>query len=188
MKSYHRNPEHQLAPRRWIGPLSAQADEAFRRARMHGLSYARACVVGQIASFKDGWAFRQTLAGAVGVCVRTVQRAITQAKEAGMMRTARSKPGERAPGVQGPLPCGFSHRWLLAPAQEAVAAASHLARRVARSLTVDGCEPRAVACNPERRARVTEAELAERAARGRTELAALVARWATETEPRHRPA
>jgi hypothetical protein len=105
-----------------------------------------------------------------------------------MMRTARSKPREKPPGLQGPLPCGFSHRWILAPAQEAVAAASHLARKVARALTPDGCEPRAVACSPERRARMSEADLAERAARGRAELAALVARWATEAEPRPRPA
>lgn len=179
--------ERQLAPRRWIGPLHAQADDAFRRARMHGLSYARSCVVGQIASFKDGWAFRSSLAGAVGVCVRTVQRAITQAREAGMMRTARSKPREKPPGLQGPLPCGFSHRWILAPVQEAVAAASHLARKVARSLTADGCEPRAVACTPERRARMSETDLAERAARGRRELVALDARWQAEADLGRRP-
>jgi hypothetical protein len=154
---------------------------------MHGLSYARSCVVGQIASFKDGWAFRSSLAGAVGVCVRTVQRAITQAREAGMMRTARSKPREKPPGLQGPLPCGFSHRWILAPVQEAVAAASHLARKVARSLTADGCEPRAVACTPERRARMSETDLAERAARGRRELVALDARWQAEADLGRRP-
>lgn len=176
-----------FAPRRWLGPLHAQADDAFRRARMHGLSHARACVVGQIASFKDGWAFRSSLASAVGVCVRTVQRAITQAREAGMMRTARSKPREKPPGLQGPLPCGFSHRWILAPVQEAVAAASHLARKVARSLAVDGCEPRAVACTPERRARMSLADLAERAARARRELADLAARWAAEPDPRPKP-
>jgi hypothetical protein len=166
---------------RWIGPLHVQADDAFRRARVAGLSYARACVVGQIASFKDGWIFRARLADAVGVCVRTVQRAITQARELGLMATARSKPREKPPGAQGPLPCGFSHRWILAPAQAAAAAASHLARKVARSL----CDAKPPTCDG--RARVVRpVNLAERAARARAELARLAALW--EEEPPPKPA
>jgi hypothetical protein len=169
------------APVRWIGPLHVQADDAFRRARVAGLSYARACVVGQIASFKDGWVFRSRLADAVGVCVRTVQRGITQARELGMMRTARSKPRERPPGAGGPLVCGFSHRWILAPAQAAAAAASHLARKVARSL----CEAKPATCDGQQRI-ARPANLAERAARARAELAELVARW--EDDPPPKPA
>jgi len=167
------------APRRWIGPLTREADDAFRRARVHGMSLARACVVGQIASFKDGWMPRHRIAELVGVCVRTVQRGITQARELGMMRTARSKPRERPPGAQGPFWCGFSHRWIIPAVSEAAAAASHLARQVARKMAgvCAGARP----CTPRRER--TPGELAERAARAKSDLAALVTQWETEAKP-----
>lgn len=171
-----------LAPRRWLGPLNVQADDAFRRARTDGMSYLRALVVGHVASFRDCWTFRATIAEAIGISTRTVQRGITQARELGIMRTARSKPRERPKGASGPIVCGFSHRWIIAPLQQAAAAASHLARKVSRAMR-DNCQAKPTTCDPRRTPR-TPAEIAQRAARARDELAALVASWEAEPPPK----
>lgn len=77
------------------------------------MSSARALVVGCIASFKQGWVFRRTLARHTGVSVRTVQRGITQARTLGLLGTARAKPNEVPPGRQEPVRCGWSHRWIV---------------------------------------------------------------------------
>jgi len=113
-------------PAFWLGGHAHEAALAFQRARESGLNTARALVVGQIASFRDGWVFRSKLAKRVGVCTRTVGRAIRQAKDAGLLNTARAKPNEIPPGLEEQrddagnvvkparrLPCGWSHRWII---------------------------------------------------------------------------
>lgn len=99
----------------WLGPSAAEASSAYGRAREAGMSVLRSLVVGQIASFRQCWAFRRKLAEKVGCSVRTVQRAITQAKAEGLLGTARAKPHEIPPGrdAQGPVACGWSHRWII---------------------------------------------------------------------------
>ena len=77
------------------------------------MSTARATVAAFVASFKDCWAFRRQISRVLGVSVRTVQRALTQAKALGLLRTARSKQNETPPGARGPIDCGFSHRWTI---------------------------------------------------------------------------
>jgi len=94
----------------WLGGNSVEAVAAFRRARAAGMSLPRALVVGQIASFRDCWAFRRTLARVLGVSVRTVQRAISEAKSLGLVNVWRSKKNERAPELGKVLPCGWSHK------------------------------------------------------------------------------
>jgi DNA-binding transcriptional regulator YhcF (GntR family) len=86
-------------------------------------------VIGHVGSTRDCWAFQRTIAGFVRVSVRTVQRAIAQAKALGLVEVHRAKKREVPPGLETPLPCGWSHRWATsrgmgnARAQEAIAAA-----------------------------------------------------------------
>jgi hypothetical protein len=101
-----------VAPSLWLGPSQNEARAAFERARQAGMSALRSLVVGNIASFKHNWTFRKNLAAKAGCSVRTAQRAITQAVALGLMGVARSKPNEKPPGRENPMPCGFSHRWI----------------------------------------------------------------------------
>ena len=98
----------------WLGPVHTEARAGYERARNAGLSPMRALVVGSIASFQECWAFRKNLARHVGCSVRTVQRAITQAKAEGLIGTARAKKTEVPPHwPHGPVTCGWSHRWVI---------------------------------------------------------------------------
>lgn len=119
----------------WPGPATWEARAAYERARSSGLSAGRALVLGCIASFRDGWAFRATLAEHTGLSVRTVQRAITQGKEEGLIGVARAKKDEIPPGATEPLRCGWSHRWTIGwgqayEAAKAAVANTRLARMV----------------------------------------------------------
>lgn len=91
----------------------------------------RALVIGSVASFKECWTFRKNLAAKVGCSVRTVQRALTQAREEGLIGMARAQKTEIPPGWEhGPIPCGWSHRWVIGWGQAAqkVADAVHAAK------------------------------------------------------------
>lgn len=119
----------------WPGPAGLEARAAYERARTSGLSAARALVLGCIASFRDGWTFRRNLAEHTGLSVRTVQRAITQGKETGLLGVGRAKKDEIPPGMDRPLPCGWSHRWTIGwgqayEAAKAAVAQTRLARMV----------------------------------------------------------
>lgn len=97
------------------------------------MSAARALVIGCIASFREGWMFRRNLADHTGLSVRTVQRAITQAKNFGLIGVARAKKDEIPPGMDRALPCGWSHRWVVGWGQAAAAAKTAIANcRLAR--------------------------------------------------------
>lgn len=97
----------------WLGPVPREAVAVYKRARQSGLTTIRALVIGQLGSFRDAWVFRRRLAAAVGCSVRTVQRAITQAKELGLIGVARGKKTETPQGASGPVECGWSHRWVI---------------------------------------------------------------------------
>lgn len=91
----------------------------------------RALVIGSVASFKECWTFRRNLAAKVGCSVRTVQRALTQAREEGLIGMARAKKTEVPPNWQhGPVTCGWSHRWTIGwgKAAEVVQDAVHAAK------------------------------------------------------------
>lgn len=97
----------------WLGPFVHEAIAAFKRALDAGMSAKRAIVVGQIASFRDGWVSRRNLARGSACSVRTAQRGITEAKTRGMLRVVRFKPNEIPPGAKAPITCGGSHRWTI---------------------------------------------------------------------------
>ena len=97
----------------WLGPVGDEARAAYVRARDAGMSHLRALVIGCVASFKDCWARRRKIAEHLRCSVRTVQRALTQAKELGLIGIGRSKPGEIPPGAKSEITCGFSHRWTI---------------------------------------------------------------------------
>lgn len=105
----------------WLGPHHGEARAAYTRARRAGLTSLRALVIGSVASFKDCWAFRAKLAAKHDCSVRTVQRALTQAREEGLIGVARSKCDivrgkkvfEKPPHFDKPVPCGWSHRWTI---------------------------------------------------------------------------
>ena len=130
----------------WLGPNQPEAVAAFRRARRAGMSLARALVVGQIASFRDCWAFRSKLARLLGVSVRTIQRAISEAKSLGLLKVFRAKPNEKAPELGKVIACGWSHRltvgWGKAGAAVTEAIEAARLRFIARSSGRDGTGPR----------------------------------------------
>jgi DNA-binding transcriptional MocR family regulator len=74
--------------------------------------------------------FRSKLARHLGISVRTVQRALTQAESAGLIGKARAKQGEKPPNMHQAIPCGWSHRWTIGWGQagEAVKRAVEVAR------------------------------------------------------------
>jgi hypothetical protein len=95
------------------------------------LSPLRALVIGTVASFKECWTFRRNIAAKVGCSVRTVQRALTQARSEGLIGVARAKKTEVPPNWEhGPVTCGWSHRWVIGwgKAGQAVADAVHAAK------------------------------------------------------------
>ncbi len=111
----------------YLGPDLPEARAAEQRAREAGLTVLRARIVAHIASFKDGWIFRRRLAKTEGCSVRTVQRAITQAREEGLLGVARAKQGEKPPGAAGTFACGWSHRWIIGRGRAAAAALAAVA-------------------------------------------------------------
>lgn len=131
----------------YLGPDAHEARAAEQRARQAGMSLLRARVVGQIASFKDGWLFRRRLAEIVGCSIRSVQRAITQAREEGILGVARAKQGEKPVGAAGTFACGFSHRWVIGRGLAAAAAlaavtAAKLAAVARRAVQQPAPQPR----------------------------------------------
>jgi hypothetical protein len=112
----------------WLGPFSQEALSAFHRALEHGLSHGRALVVGQVASFQDCWTFRASIAKRLKISVRTVQRALTEAQDLGLIGKARCKPGEIPHGLQTPVECGWSHRWTVGWGQAAERAKAAIAQ------------------------------------------------------------
>jgi hypothetical protein len=97
----------------WLGPVQSEGRAAYHRAREAGLSPMRALVLGTVGSFRDCWAFRSKIAAHVGCSVRTVARALAQARQEGLVGVARCKQGEKPPNWGQVVPCGWSHRWIV---------------------------------------------------------------------------
>jgi DNA-binding Lrp family transcriptional regulator len=74
--------------------------------------------------------FQRQIAQKVGCSLRTVQRALKQARELGLIICHRSKPNEKAPGLGKVVECGWSHRWAVGwgEAVEAARVAVNVAR------------------------------------------------------------
>lgn len=153
----------------WPGPFGQEAVRAFHRATDAGMSTLRALVVGCVGSFKDCWMFQRQLAQRLGCSRRTIQRALRQARQLGLIECHRSKRNERPPGVAKPVECGFSHRWAIGWGRALEAA--KVAVKVARvAVTIPGAfrrnrkRQKATQGNTKRRwtASEIEAELARR--------------------------
>ena len=86
----------------WVGPDHHEARLQEALAREAGLSVGRARVIGNIGSRRDCWAFRKKLAEVVGISVRTVQRAITQAKALGLIEVHPRQRERNAAGGRWP--------------------------------------------------------------------------------------
>ena len=95
----------------WPGPHGQEAVKAFHRATDAGMNSLRALVVGCVASFRDCWMFQRQIAQRLNCSLRTVQRALRQARQLGLVECHRSKRHENAPGLGKPVECGWSHRW-----------------------------------------------------------------------------
>ena len=111
----------------YLGPDHLEARHAEQRAREAGLSVVRSKVVGNVASTKDLWAFRSSIAKQVGCSIRTVARALKQAVEEGLIRVHRGKRDEVPPRAKAPIPCGWSHRWFVARGLAVAAAVAAIA-------------------------------------------------------------
>lgn len=128
----------------WPGPHHFEAKQAYIRAREAGMSLARSWIVGGIASFRDAWLFRSALARFFRLSIRTVQRAITEAHDLGLIGKARSKPNEIPPGANTPIPCGWSHRWTVGWGMAVEVARAEIARtRLARIVKAQTKRPEA---------------------------------------------
>lgn len=155
----------------WLGNDARGASLAEARALDAGLSSLRARIVGHIASFKDCWVFRGRIASAARCSVRTVQRAISQAKAEGLIGVARAKRGECPPGARGPLPCGWSHRWIVGRGLAGDALRAAVARAKLHALTRQLGRTKSNRLMPDDRARVEAAELERRRQDARRRLA-----------------
>lgn len=102
-----------VQPSFWMGPDWREAQRVFEMCLRAGMSAARALMLAQVSSYRDGWVFSSTVARKTGHSVRTFFRALAQGKSLGFLRTARGAKTETPPGAGGPLPCGFSHRWFM---------------------------------------------------------------------------
>jgi hypothetical protein len=124
----------------WIGPHVDEAQSAYQLARERGMTALRARIIGHVGSHKYCSAFRRTIAKVERCAVRTVQRALTQGQDLGLMRAVRSKPGEIIPGIGKPIDCGCSIKWIagwgkaLATRLEQIA--KYRARRLVQRATV----------------------------------------------------
>ena len=135
----------------------------------------RALAVANVASFRDGWAFRKSIAAKIGGSVRTVARAFKQAREEGLMGIARAKAGERPTGADGKplgaLPCGWSHRWTIGWGEAGKAVKVAIANARARFLARAAVKGKSLTPAPARgrwwSAFELDAELERRAAVGR---------------------
>jgi hypothetical protein len=104
-----------VGTRAYLGEDYAEARAMLGRAREADVPALRAMVLSQVASFKDAWLARRSIAKFLHCSIRTVQRALSQGAELGLIGKARAKYGERLPGM-GPneyQTCGYSHRWTI---------------------------------------------------------------------------
>lgn len=97
----------------WKGPDQGAGDAAFVFALRKGERDTGALLLAQFASFPDAWGFAETFASAINRSRRTVQRYVARFKAQGWMFSKRGRDGETPPNAQGPLSCGFTHRWVV---------------------------------------------------------------------------
>ena len=145
----------------YLGPDHLEARAAEQRAQLAGLSALRAKVIGHIASFSDGWVFRKKLAELVRCSVRTVQRAITQGRDEGLIGVARAKPGEIPKGAKQAFSCGWSHRWTVGKGKAYAQAMAAIAEAKAKALLRAAVKPLRDKVRPTQVGRLTDEQRLE---------------------------
>lgn len=83
----------------------------FRFAIGQGMSFKRAHCLAVAASYGEkSWVFQKTVANWAKCSMRTVQRAMNEAKILGIIYSRRSRQGEVPPNARGSLKCGCAIR------------------------------------------------------------------------------
>lgn len=104
-----------MNPRYFLPPVPGvhrrEALFVFRFALQEQMSWKRAHCLAVAASFgAQSWVFQGTVAKWVKCSVRTVQRAMNEAKTLGILWSRRSRQGEVPPNARGSLKCGCAIR------------------------------------------------------------------------------
>lgn len=93
------------------GPHRREAEQIQRHCVDQGMSWKRAYAVACMASIGQiCWTFQSTVHEYTGISVRTIQRAVAQAKKLGVLVSRRLRRNEQPPGGRGPLSCGGALR------------------------------------------------------------------------------
>ena len=99
------------------GPYRSEALAILEHCKAAGMSWKRAYAVACFASEgRKGmcWKFQSTVARFTGYNMRTIQRAVRQAKGMGVLVSRRLRRGERPPGARQPITCGGALRRFIA--------------------------------------------------------------------------
>lgn len=99
------------------GPFRSEAMAILEHCKAAGMSWMRAYAVACLASVAEKgicWKFQSSVAKFTGYSVRTVQRAVRQAKALGVLVSRRLRRGERPPGARQPITCGGALRRFIA--------------------------------------------------------------------------
>jgi hypothetical protein len=134
------------------GPFRREADAVLDHCVQGGMSWLRAYAVACLASIGEQcWQFQSSVARfmlgkstdpkQIRGRVRTIQRAVRQAKAMGVLVSRRLRRGERPPGARQPITCGGAVRrfiaWGKPKAQAMALRAKYALREVWRREALD---------------------------------------------------
>lgn len=107
------------------GPYRREALAIAEHCVAQGMSWKRAYSLACMASLgRISWVFQSTIARFTGYSVRTIQRAVRQAKELGVLVSRWLNRGEQPVGSRNPITCGGALRRFIgwgAPKAQALA-------------------------------------------------------------------
>jgi hypothetical protein len=99
------------------GPFRSEALRILEHCKAAGMSWKRAYAIACLASEAENgicWKFQSKVARFTGYSIRTIQRAVRQAKGMGVLVSRRLRRGERPPGARQPITCGGALRRFIA--------------------------------------------------------------------------
>jgi len=115
------------------GPFRREALAVAEHCVAQGMSWKRAYALACLASQgRISWMFQSTAAKFAGISVRTIQRAVRQAKKLGVLVSRRLRRGEQPHGARKPISCGGALRRFIgwgAPKLQALALRAKYAMR-----------------------------------------------------------
>lgn len=93
------------------GPFRSEAFAIHAHCLAQGMSPKRAYAIACAASIgRVCWTFQSSLAKFTSYSVRTIQRAMRQARRLGVLISRRLRRGEQPPGARKPISCGGALR------------------------------------------------------------------------------